>query len=266
MCFALALALATRARTARARTPLACTALACTALVVALPVNVEAQPEPIIRDSNGKLDGRVSGSDLEAQQSVTNAPVRSGRARLDSVGFIVLDFVPRWSYTRGRVGVRHGHSVVVGVGQFVASVRPRRFGSSCPTDPKAAVIVLVTPNIHKATFVHASYTRRKRVANASRHSIIDERAVVVAQVQDPLRPTPARRERVLMPFKPVLEHAASYTTAAIHFDFDVAFPVTVAPMTSGRVVASAVPAGTVAVAVHEGEYDTIAQSWTALDT
>jgi len=37
-------------------------------------------------------------------------------------------------------------------------------------------------------------------------------------------------------------------------------------MPSGRVVASAVPAGIVAVAVHEGEYDTIAQSWTALDT
>jgi len=129
------LAIATRARTTRART-----ARTRTALAVALPVNVEAQPVAIIRDSNGKLVERVSISDFQARQSVTNAPIQSGRARqmldsskversadpvrtlpadvdtlrvrlgdqlglprvrgLDSVGIIVLAFVALGSYTR----------------------------------------------------------------------------------------------------------------------------------------------------------------------
>ncbi len=49
------------------------------------------------------------------------------------------------------------------------------------------------------------------------------------------------------------------------FDFEVAFPVSGALTPTGRVVASTVPAGTVAVAVHKGEYDSIAESWKALD-
>lgn len=49
------------------------------------------------------------------------------------------------------------------------------------------------------------------------------------------------------------------------FDFEVAAPVASAVAPTGRVIPSSVPGGTVAVAVHEGAYDTIGESWMALD-
>lgn len=45
----------------------------------------------------------------------------------------------------------------------------------------------------------------------------------------------------------------------------MAFPVHGTVVPADRVVPSAVPSGTVAVLVHEGEYDNIAHSWQTLD-
>jgi hypothetical protein len=159
--------------------------LALIALALALPTGAEAQAEAIVRASSGKLVGRVRVADLEAQQNITMPQQRSGSAQqmldsmkverssnrvrtihadvdtlrvrvgdalglpkawgVDSAGYIVVDFVPLWSYASGLMGRRDGRYVVVGQGRFFVTVQPMRLGPSRPTDPQATVIVLVAP-------------------------------------------------------------------------------------------------------------------------